>query len=218
MINSWDKVSINLFKKMQNVPQDEDYVFNIISLCTGKSLNEILEQNIIITSAESKQLAFIEEAPKTHMPKLKYKIGNTTYRLQLSMDDLTTAQYIDYQCMDNKQDKIAETLACVLIPEGHKYNTGYSKDDVVKEIGDNMSIEDALTVCNFFIAWSAILQKLMARNLKRMLRKAIRKAPTKEIQTTLEGAYNELSSLGWEQLMRCQNLLESAGTESTSIQ
>lgn len=221
MINNWDAVSINLFNKMRNVPQDEDYTFNLVALLSGKTLKEVLEQPLYITSEEVSNLAFINERPKTHMMKLKYRLGKTVYRPQFDLGNLTTAQYVDFQCIPNKTDGIAETLACILVPEGKKYNTDYDKDEAMKEIGENMSIEDALTVCGFFTKWSEILQRRMGRTLKKLMLKkikeAMKEAPTKEMKKQLKQAYRELYFVGCRQLMQYLNSQESAGNESTNI-
>lgn len=215
MINKWSEVSINLFKKMRNVPQDDDYTFNLIALLTGKSLDEILEQPLAVTSYESSQLEFICHEPKTGIVKLKYKLGNTVYKPQFDITNLTTAQYIDFQCLGKDSDML-ETLACVLVPEGMKYNTGYSKEEAMKEIGEYMSIEDALSVCSFFTKWSELLLHRMAKKFKRMFRKSIRKAPTKELRKQMKGVYKGLSSLGWERLIVSLSSQESVGKESTN--
>lgn len=219
MIKSWDKVSINLFKKMRNVPQDDDYTFNLIALLTGKTLDEVLEQPLAITSMESKNLVFIENPPRTGMVKLSYKLGDTKYVPRFTVDNLTTAQYIDFQCLGNGgEDNITETLACVLIPEGKKYNTGYTKEQAIKDIGENMSIEDALSVCGFFTKWSEILLRRTMRSYKRILRRAIRKAPTKEVRKQTKEAYKEFCSLGWEQWIAFLSSPEYRGKKSTNIQ
>lgn len=215
MINNWKDVNINTFLKMQRIPKDDDFTFNLVALLAGKTLDEVLEQPLAVTQSEIQQLVFIEKSPKAGIMKMKYKVGNTTYRPQLRLEELTTAQYIDFQCLPEKG--IVETLACVLIPEGKTYNNGYSKDDVIKELGEHMSIEDALSVCSFFTKWSEILQKRMIKNLTKMLRKAIRKAPTKELKKQMKAAYKELSSVGWERLMQYLNSPEYLGNESMSI-
>lgn len=221
MIKSWNDVSINLFRKMRNVPQDEDYTFNLVALLSGKSLKEVLEQPLSITSDEVRNLVFINERPKTHMMKLRYRIGKTVYIPQLDLTNLTTAQYVDFQCLPNKEDSIVETLACVLIPEGKKYNTDYDKDEAMKEIAEYMNIEDALTVCGFFTKWSEVLQRKVLKTLKKQFKRniaeAMKEAPTKEMKKELKRAYREFSSLGWEQLMQYLNSQGLVGNESTNI-
>ena len=70
----------------------------------------------------------------------------------MSMEDMTTAQFIDFNSLINDLDeRLPEILSIFLVPKGHKYNDGYDKNTVVKDIAERLMVTEALGMASFFI-------------------------------------------------------------------
>lgn len=179
-------MSLQTYLDLLALPDDEMLAFRRLAVLTGKTYDEILSQPLAVTDEEMAGSAFLNTQPKQPFIKLKYHLGEHTYRPQFKLDEITTAQYIDIQFVDPKNVK--DVLSIILIPEGKKYNTDYDKDMAKKEIAENLKVTDAMAIANFFTAHCTRLTRIITRQCKRKIRRAIRKAPTEEIKTQLTEA------------------------------
>lgn len=93
----------------------------------------------------------VNTKPQPIKARKKYEINGRTYNMLKNEMDLTVAQYIDFNAIQQEGfDRMpGELLAVMMVPEGHKYNDGYDRDQVIEDMYD-LPIEEALGICNFF--------------------------------------------------------------------
>lgn len=71
-----------------------------------------------------------------------YEINGRKYKLHRDIENVTTAQYIDFTNYAKKASKnLIEILGVFLIPDGHKYNDGYDMEIVHNDIRDLNAVE-----------------------------------------------------------------------------
>lgn len=187
MITSWKQMSIGTFMKVSEINRsqdsDEDKLFRIAALLSGMEYEDFLNLPLNESRGIIAKGGFMYEEPKAGKIKKTYVIGSRTYRVMRNMDDMTTAQYLNYQSIADKpvDDTMADLMAIVLIPEGKTYGD-YDMTEITEEIRDNFNIEDALSVADFFT-------RLFERSIRRMQR------------------YSDilLTAMEWKVRMECKN-------------
>lgn len=153
---NWSNLTINTFKKITDAfsfsEEEDERILRAAAILNGISYDDILEMPMRKTREMIEDTAFLYTEPTKAEPKKEYVLGNTTYVPMYKFDKMTTAQYIDYQAIaDVAYEHLAEFMAIILIPKGHKYNDGYGSEDIIKEIGDNLTVEEALGLADFFV-------------------------------------------------------------------
>ena len=96
--------------------------------------------------------SFLYTEPKPKKISSVYHLNGTDYKIIKKVNDITTAQFIDYQAIAKESgERIAEFLSIFFVPVGCKYNDGnYDRDKVVDDISSYLSAEEALGIANFF--------------------------------------------------------------------
>ena len=152
---------------------------------------------------------FLLTEPKAKKVKNHYTINGRKYKLLKNEMDLLTAQYIDFQSVqqDGFDKRPAELLSVMMVPEGHNYNDGYDKDQVIEDMYD-MSVTEALGIVDFFtrrfrrsIAWAKTLCKVKMRLARLTARKENRemyKALELQMNLILDEAISVYGSLVWK--------------------
>ena len=168
MITSWKEMPISVFQKVWDIQSlhisEDEKIMKITALLAGIPEEEFLSLPLCDAREYIAQTHFMYEEPKPHRPNRVYKIGHRFYRMMKNVDELTTAQYINYQAIVGRpvREIIADLMAIVLVPEGKVYGE-VPHQEVVEEIREGMNIEDALSVADFFT-------RLFERSMRRMLR------------------------------------------------
>lgn len=168
MITSWKEMPLGTFIEVNNICGDkhmaeDDKTFRIAAICAGITYDEIMNMPLNETAELIKNIAFVYTEPKKEKMKSHYIINGVKYIPLKNYEDMTTAQYIDFQAIsENINMMLGEYLAIFLIPEGHKYNDGYKSSDVAKDIYDYFCVEEALGIANFFT-------KQCSKSMKRTL-------------------------------------------------
>lgn len=152
---NWGDITIGKYEKLtriMNEDKGDDFTYNAIAVCFDKELDEVLGMNYVRVMQMAREIAPLSKsAPIPSRAKSEYKL-NRKYKVVMNPNELTTAQYIDFQGVGNDyENNTPELLAILMIPDGHTYNTGYEMKDVVKDIRDNMKVEDALGLAAFFL-------------------------------------------------------------------
>lgn len=199
MITSWKEMPIGVFMKINEINKsdysDDDKLFRIAAMLSGMDYEEFITLPLNESRDIIAQAGFMYEEPKAGKMKKTYVIGSRTYRVMRNMDDMTTAQYLNYQSIADKpvDDTMADLMAIVLIPEGKTYGD-YDMQEVTEEIKTYFNIEDALSVADFFT-------RLFERSIRRMQR------------------YSDilLTAMEWKVRMECKNK-EQRETVKTAMQ
>lgn len=163
-----------------------DLIASTIAVLDGVTVKEVEELPYAVLLLKARGLRFLQQSPIASIVKRKYKIDGKTYIPTLNPAELTTAQYIDFQVRATEAPHdLAGLLSVILIPEGHKYNEGYSSDEVREAIYKNFPIEDAMGLSAFFFAlWKRSTRRLL-RETKKQYRELKRIKNRTETETEL---------------------------------
>lgn len=154
-IKSWSELPVGKLMEIRaaNAIDDEDTkVLTIAGILADKTFREMLELPINETTELIRNTAFLYTEPKRKKISSVYHLNGTDYKIIKKVNDITTAQFIDYQAIAKESgERIAEFLSIFFVPVGCKYNDGnYDRDKVVDDISSYLSAEEALGIANFF--------------------------------------------------------------------
>lgn len=167
MITSWSEMPIEVFQKVWDIQclhtTEDEKIMKITALLAGIPEEEFLALPLVDAREYISKTHFMYEEPKVHRVRRYYHIGKTKYRLMRNADEMTAAQYINYQAIVGRpvKDIIADLMAIVLVPDGKVYGD-YDSYEVTEELRSNLNIEDALSIADFFI-------KSFERSMRRTL-------------------------------------------------
>lgn len=157
MIKSWSELPVAKLQEIRSVSiniEDEDTkVLTIAGILADKTYREMLELPLNETTELIRNTSFLYTEPKPKKISSVYRLNGTEYRIMKNMNDITTAQFIDYQAIAKESgERMAEFLSIFFIPVGCKYNDGnYDREKVVDDINYYLSAEEALGISAFFI-------------------------------------------------------------------
>ena len=157
IIDSWDKMPVGLLKDVHRITSDENLSEDDKSLQAAAILARMPYDTLLnLPLDEAQELvartAFLYEKPEKKKIRKTYTLNGRTYIPLMSMEDMTTAQFIDFNSLINDLDeRLPEILSIFLVPKGHKYNDGYDKNTVVKDITERLMVTEALGMASFFI-------------------------------------------------------------------
>lgn len=197
---NWNDITIGVYKELNEIlkfERTDDEIMDevnlsiaLLSTLCDADEDEVASLTINDFKALAAQCAFLNEMPKVRI-KDKYIINGKEYRVQYNVQDMTMAQYIDYQTFVKEKDKhLSNIIACFLIPKGKKYGDGYDIQKVKDDIGNHLSIVDANSILFFFVLLYQSLTKAMLTYSIRQMKKA-RKKMNKEEQEKIDLAIAE---------------------------
>lgn len=199
----WKDVSINLFyqiKKIMDADLEEtDRKIKLLALLMDETEEEFSGRKIGEVQELAEQLNFMQKDPfiKTNDVKTLF-INGAEYELRTKLEDYSVAQYVDFQnYIKEGQNNLARMLSTVIIPIGKKYNDGYDIEEVIQNIGDNLSIAHANYIMFFFtkklvssikvtqgsLVW---LKKMMNWNKKMQMKKMWLKKKIQKVKQTVK--------------------------------
>lgn len=166
----WKDITIAKNKAISDVcsrnsdGDDPMFLYDLMAAVYGKDEEWLNGLKVSEANDYVNTLAFINEKPRQNVAKTRYVLNGHRYVTTMNLQDITTAQYIDFQQMSDKAREMpAEFLSIILIPEGKKYNEGYRIEDVAYDIENYMSVEDCLGLTAFFLG---LLRMSMQRSLR----------------------------------------------------
>lgn len=182
--NSWEDLTWDEYSQIEqilntNIPSDYKAV-HLVSVLTGKSVEELELLPITQFQKFLPALEFLQTEPETHTHQFVYTINGREYDFKGKIDELTTAQYIDYRAYMNEEDKdVIKLMSVFLIPKGHDYNDGYDMEQVMSDIGD-MCWLDVRAAAFFFRTWLAAYILILKSSLQKTLKKTMKGKTIKE--------------------------------------
>lgn len=191
MIKSWNEMPIGVLQKIYALENDhsEDKPYKLVAALSNMTLEQVLDLPIQETHQMIEDSQFLATPPKKVRAKKQYVINGRKYDVNLNPNEMTTAQYIDFQAYSTDCEKhLGAFLSVFLVPEGKKYNNGYNIEFVHNEITQHFNVEDALALTAFFLH---SLKKLLRRVLfqtEAIITMTRWKAPTKELKEELKKA------------------------------
>ena len=170
MIESYDKLSISKYMQIRELlkeamPDDELQV-EILAVLNDCTADEVMNMPVTVYSESVRKSMFLADKPKVKGECPKHiNLNGKKYYLMRKAEELTAAQYIDYQTFMKDKDpdsKLGEILSIFIIPEGKKYAEDYDITEVINEIKEYLPISVGFNVCFFF-------RKKQLKSIKRTL-------------------------------------------------
>lgn len=156
IIDSWDKLPVGLLKDVTRITNDNNLTEDEKSLQAAAIIAKMPYDTLLnLPLDEAQELvartAFLYEKPEKKKIQKNYNLNGRIYIPLTSMEDMTTAQFIDFNSLINDiEERLPELLSIFLIPKGHKYNDGYDRKTVVKDIAERLMVTEALGMASFF--------------------------------------------------------------------
>ena len=208
-ITGWNNLPVKYLKSINEINRNEslstdDKILNIVALINNISYDEIIALPLDEVKGLIKSCNFLYQAPKPNKYVRNLNLNGKKYEVMKEVTDISTAQFIDYNSLINDYDnKFIELLSIFIIPKGHKYNQDYDIKEVISDIGNYLSVEEALGLSNFFIKKYKRYITLILLYLEvtlRVMKRAKNTTPKmkEEIQnqiTYLKKAQTEISSI-----------------------
>lgn len=182
--NNWDDITWKEYEQIEqilntDIPSDYKAV-HLVSVLTGKSVEELEVLPISQFQKLLPALEFLQTEPETHAHRFEYTVNGREYDFKGKIDEITTAQYIDYRAYMNEEDKdVIKLMSVFLIPKGHDYNDGYDMEQVKSDIGD-MCWLDVRAAAFFFRAWLTAYTLILKSSLVKAMKKTMKGKTLKE--------------------------------------
>lgn len=203
-IKSWGELPVGMLEEMRsvNIDDEDTKTLTIAGILAGKTFKEMLNLPLEETQRLIANTAFLYTEPSKKKLSSVYTLNGTKYNILKKAEKMTTAQFIDYQAIARDSfNRVSEFLAIFFIPEGHEYNDGtYDKQQVIDDIANYLSTEEALGIADFFISRFVKLMKrtLLLLEAKMAVLKLGRKDKTKMMAAETEKMIKDLRSIyGW---------------------
>lgn len=197
MINNYRDLTIDKYIELYELDihgmEELDIQSNIIAILSDMTVDEILDLPIPQYKKLAQQTAFLATPPQVKPRKInKVKINGKEYKVLDKVENMTTGQYIDYQSYIQKNEvkMLPYVLSCLIVPNGEKYGESDTIEDMKQ-----MSVEEALTISNFFMNKSRSLIKITLRYLEWKMKRQMKKLKNETVKTQMMEAIQNLHSL-----------------------
>lgn len=197
MINNYKDLTLEKYIELYELDihgmEEIDIQSNIIAILSDMTVDEILDLPIPQYKKLAQQTAFLTAQPQVKARKInKIYINGKEYNVLDKIEKMTTGQYIDYQTYLKKNDvkMLPYILSCLIIPSGEKYGD----TDTIEQI-KQMTVEEALTISNFFMNKSLTLIKGTLRYLEYMMKRKMKKVKEETLKQQMTEAIQKLHSL-----------------------
>lgn len=173
---TWNDLTVEDLFKIKDIEglqlsSDDEKNLMVAALLAGIDYEEIVQMPLETVRAYMDNTEFLLHEPKPIKAKRYYMIRGRKYKLLKNEMDMIVSQYIDFQAIykDGFEKRPGELLSVMLVPEGHTYNDGYDKEQVVEDMYQ-MHVEEALGIIDFFIRrfikliiWTKMYYKVMGK-------------------------------------------------------
>ena len=201
---SWDALTWKEYEQLEqilntDIPSDYKTV-HIVSLLSGIPVETIETLPIAEFSKLLPALDFLNTEPEKHTHQFEYTINGHEYDFKGKLEDISTAQYIDYRAYMNEEEKdIVKLMSCFLIPKGHQYNDGYDMQQVTNDINDMCWLD--LRAAAFFFrvqlaAYILILKSSLVGSMKKT-KKGKKRQEQKQIQQNISQVEESLNNTAY---------------------
>ena len=199
IIDDWSKVTVAQYDAMVEIQQkhSEDSAKYIVEMLYGIDDAERLPMHIYSAYLAGLRSFHRQDVRAAQLTKdATYRIGDTTYRVNLSPNAFTAGQYIDFVNSVRDKAPMARILTALIVPDGHEYNDGYDVGKAAEDMG-KLPVTAAFAVFNFFGEWSKGSIRTSLRFLTRQMRRGAdeeRKAKVEELKNRLQELYRLMAS------------------------
>ena len=202
MINNYKDLTIAKYQELYSVNWEDmeevDRQVTMIAILSDKTEDEILNLPLTEYTKLASQTEFLTKEPdiKRRTPN-KIKINGKEYEVIKDVRDMTAGQYIDYQqylSLNDINKYLPYLLSCFVIPKGKKYGE-YNLDNIIEELKNNMSVEEALSITSFFTRKFRTSTESILLYLRWKLKWMKRKTRDETVKNKIEQARKKLQSL-----------------------
>lgn len=126
-------------------------IYSILSDDESKSREYLLNLDLNSLNNELLKISFIKTPYKNKVPSTSYVIEGREYTIQLNLNNMNTAQYIDFQNLYKEYEKNFKYIfMCFLLPKGKKYGDGYDVIELAEHLYDKIPITIVTDIMVFF--------------------------------------------------------------------
>ena len=143
---------LQLVKVSEEATDDTDRTVSVLSILTGRTVDDLLGLEISEYQRLVQLAQFIERTPTNVPVRQEYKLGDMVLVPTLLVKHMTAGQYIDFQGFIKEEGHDFELLSCFMVPKGHKYLDGYEIEDVQATLKAHLLTRDAIALKSFFVA------------------------------------------------------------------
>lgn len=197
MINNYKDLTLEKYIELYDLDiqgmSELEIQSSIIAILSDLTVDEVLDLQIPQYKKLAQQTAFLTVPPQTKARKItKVTINGRDFKVLDKIEDMTTGQYIDYQTYISKNEirMLPYTLSCLIIPEGEKYGDSNTVEELKQ-----MTVEEALTIANFFTKRSLALIRTMLRYLGWKMKRKMKKVKDETMKKNLTEAIQRLHLL-----------------------
>lgn len=180
----WNDISVDDYLKIRKIFEETEDIYQrqveLVAVVSRKSVDEVLDMPIQDFRKYAHSLSFIENEPEKVAPPSVIELRGRKYDVRYDVENMTTAQYIDFQAYAVEDDYVGMT-SVVLIPKGKKYNDGYDLVEVMDDIR-SMKIQDLLSICFFFRCRYEALMNSSVKLLERKLKKVMKRTKDRKVK------------------------------------
>lgn len=201
MITRYEDLSVSRFYEVKDIIDTDlellDKEVALIALLDDKTQDDVLSMGLGEFHEKVSGLRFLTTLPRQVVPDTKYVIDGLEFSVMLNPDEMTVAQYVDYNAyrqMDDECERMIGMLSVFMIPKGKKYGD-YNINEVKEKVG-KMNVADAMGMSAFFLEWSKALTKVIHTSLIKKLKKMMRKEKDKEVREKIMEAVTHLEDSG----------------------
>lgn len=199
IVDSWDKMSLGMFikiDKLVDADMDEDTkILKAAAILSNKSFEEIESLPLSEAMALVSKTSFLYSDIERGKFKKNLNLGGRQYCVLGSSEEMTAAQFIDFQAISKDVKKmLPEFMAIFIIPKGHKYGDGYNMVQVLNDIENHLTVVEALSMADFFTnAYKRLLKRtLLYYEAEMKVLSLFKKEQMKEIAEQTESMIKEL--------------------------
>lgn len=210
--NSWEELTWGEYEQIEqilntDIPSDYKTV-HLVSILTGLDVSVIENLPISHFNKLIPHLSFLDTEPGTHYHRFEYTINGREYRFAGKLEEITTAQYIDYRAYIQEENKdVVKLMSVFMIPKGHDYNDGYDMELVRKDISD-MNWLDLRAASFFFrIQLAAYIEIMKSSLVKSMKKTKTDRKRIKELEESLNNTAYYLLSAEYANLPSLHSIL-----------
>lgn len=197
--DDWSKVTVAQYDAMVKIQEkhSEDAAKYIVEMLYGIDDAERLPMHVYSAYLAGLRSFHRQDVRAAQLTKdATYRVGDTTYRVNLSPNAFTAGQYIDFVNSVRDKAPMARVLTALIVPDGHEYNDGYDVGKAAEDMG-KLPVTAAFAVFNFFGEWSKRSIRTSLRFLTRQMRRGAdkeRKAKVEELKNRLQELYRLMAS------------------------
>ena len=208
IIKSYDKLPLGRYMTICEILQDREYpdtteglqdqrldVLAALAGCTRQDLERLPLPSFMELSKAS---AFLDNKPgERNLAGVKsLQVGAYQLTVTQRLEDITVAQYVDFQAYSQKANPLVEVLSCFLVPEGCSYGEGYDPADVQAAIREGLDVVTAAGLYAFFFDLFKNSMKAILTSLKKQCRNLPTAKARREAREATETALTRLSEIG----------------------